>query len=340
MLNDPLLQRELWSQARRQYPSRGWTYPGPVWFLVLTLLPLVWWWKVGPESDSSLRTTLVVAGVLQSFLLALRSTLYCSVSMAYEVRQNTLAVLRSTPLSLLRAQIAKLIACLLPLWLELALLLVFNLAVYSWFGGIAVAVSTGLVLFLGTVTLLFGCFGLWLGSVVPDPEKAAGNARGVVLMLMPGTFVLEQLLSWPMLLVAGLIWICLVVQPQVRPGRAYQGGVAALILLLLLPLLYTFAQSGLHRFELSAYNPMCAVGSLAAERPAPHLLAAELKQAREDAEARGLRDEQSLERLAGTLSVEEVQRRATWHLLPTGVLYLLMAGVFFQLSYSRSKHCY
>ena len=109
---------------------------------------------------------------------------------------------------------------------------------------------------MAATSLFFGGFGLWLGSVVGDPERVSNSVRLVVSMLLLGTLLLAEALTWPLLLVGGLIWLWLVAQPQARPGQAYQGGVAALILLLLLPVFYTCAQTMLGEFDLSTYNPL------------------------------------------------------------------------------------
>ncbi len=255
-MRDRLLWRELSSQAYRRYPREGWTYPGASWFLTATLLPPAIFWKLTGGASFSSPDCLAVATVWQTWLLSLRSATYPAVSMAYDFREGTLPVLRATPIRLVWALTAKLIACLLPLWMELGVLLPVNLLCYGLLGDQSPSMIVALLGIMGATSLFFGGFGLWLGSVVGDPERVSNSVRLVVSMLLLGTPLLAEALTWPLLLVGGLIWLWLVAQPQARPGQAYQGGVAALILLLLLPVFYTFAQNMLGEFELSAYNPL------------------------------------------------------------------------------------
>ncbi|MBI3928173.1 MAG: hypothetical protein HY319_21700 [Armatimonadetes bacterium] len=344
LLSDRLLLRELSSQSRRRYPRASWSYPGPAWFLVwaLTLALAYWYWGFDASGAEVInpRVFLVTAGLLQLWLVAMRSIVYTSVSMAYEVRESTLPVLLSTPLSLVRALLAKLVACLLPLWLELALLLPFNLIFYVWIGGISATLALALNAFLFTVSLLFGGFGLWLGSIASDPEKAAGNARALAFMLLIGTLLLEKILAWWLLVIGVLIWICLVVQPQVRPRQAVHSGVIALLLLLSLPFVYKLTESRFHHFELSAYNPLRVVYTLANPKPAYHLVPDQIAAARAEAERTGNTVPVTLDQLTSAMTQEELLERALFHLLPTGAVYLLLAFVFFRLTVARARQYY
>ncbi|MCA9797283.1 MAG: hypothetical protein KC910_35980, partial [Candidatus Eremiobacteraeota bacterium] len=137
LFNDPLLRRELWSLAKRRYPKRSWSYPGPFWFLLVTLLVLFLQWEVHKVDSGGYLAFLCFLAAIQTLMISTRAAVYGAVSMAYDVRQNTIAVLRSTPHSLGWAVSAKLIAVMLPMWLELAGFLPLALLTYGWWGGVS-----------------------------------------------------------------------------------------------------------------------------------------------------------------------------------------------------------
>jgi ABC-type multidrug transport system permease subunit len=259
LLCDPLLLKELVSQARR--PARaGWTYRSPILFILVTLPPAVVYVKLRLSGQTSeAQTFFLVAALLQTWLLCLRSCLYTCASMAHEVRQGTIPVLLSTPLSLGRALAAKMTACLFPLWLELTVALPLALGVYSWQGETPASLVLGITAFQLAASLLFGGLGLWLGSLLPDPEKAANTARVLVVALLLATFLDGQYLPWPIVVVGLLLWVCLVWLPQVRPSQAVQGSIAALMMLLVLPVIYHVAQGFMNQIDLSTLNPLRAV---------------------------------------------------------------------------------
>ena len=254
----PLIQRELDQQVRFRGSPRGWAYAGPFWMLALTLVPLLAWSSACSTGDGPVNV-LIGASVLQTLLICVRSMVFPAVSVSHEIREKTLTVLRCTPAGTSQLLLIKLGTCLAPLLLEQAVLLPFNLAVYSFIGGIDPVLILKIQALMATVTMLFGSVGLWLGVVVGEPEKAATNARLVVFMGLIGCYMLEMALHWPLLLVGILIWVCLVIQPPSRPGQAYHSGVFALVLLLLLPFMYTFSESLLPDLKMSIYNPLVAL---------------------------------------------------------------------------------
>lgn len=256
MISNPLLLKELASQARR--PGRpGWAYPGPIWFLVVTLVPAIVFLRQGEEANP--RPFFLVAALFQMWLLAFRSTLYTSTSMASDVRQGTLPVLLSTPLSLSASLRAKLTACLLPLWLELLLSVPLALVVYSWQGGLPPAMIATVAAFLACASLLFGGLGMWLGGLLGDAEKAAKASRLLVGILLVATALGPQHVHGVIVLVGILLWVCLVWLPQVRPNQAVQGSIAALLILLVLPVIFAASQDLMRNFNLSVANPMHAL---------------------------------------------------------------------------------
>lgn len=261
MLSNPLLLKELASQARR--PGRaGWAYPGPIWFLVVTVAPAVVFLRQGSWEDA--RPYFLTAAMLQMWLLAFRSSLYAATSMATDVRQGTVPVLLSTPLSLASSLRAKLSACLLPLWVELGFALPLSLLVYSWRGTVPPGTILAVLAFLFTATLFFGGLGMWLGGLLGEPDRAARASRLLVAILLLATSLTPTQLPGPIVLVGLLLWVCLVWLPQVRPNQAVQGSVAALLILLVLPILYGVGRDLMAGFDLTAANPLRALYELGA----------------------------------------------------------------------------
>lgn len=320
--SDPLFLKEMAAQARRRL-KRGLTYPGLMWFFLFTHLPPIIFWRAGGEAANlDIRFFFAGSVLLQTWLLCLRSALYPSVSMACEVREGTVPVLLSTPLSLTRAMIAKLVACLLPLWCELLAVQPLFFGFYVWAEGISPYTVLAVNAFLLSVSLLFGCLGLWLGSQVADPEKAANHARLAVLMGLGGTLLLENLLTWPFLLVGAVVWMFLM--SPARPGHSYRGLIYALVVVVSLPLLLTLSQGALNNFQLSAFNPLYCVYNLSSSETTDHRVS-------------------TVER-AETALVESLpmvdddpQSRARMHLLPSSLIYLALGGLLFRLTLGRLR---
>lgn len=265
LLSNPLLLKELASQARR--PGRpGWAYPGPTWFLVVTVVPAIVFLRQGTWEHA--RTWFLTAAMLQMWLLAFRSSLYTATSTAADVRQGTVPVLLSTPLSLAGSMRAKLSACLLPLWVELGFALPLSLLVYSWQGQAQPLLVLAVTAFLFTATVLFGGLGMWLGGLLGEPERAARASRLLVAILLLATSLTPTQLPGPIVLVGLLLWVCLVWLPQVRPNQAVQGSIAALLILLVLPILYGVGRDLMAGFDLTAANPLRAVYELKPANPA------------------------------------------------------------------------
>jgi hypothetical protein len=330
--SDPLFLKEMAAQARRRL-KRGLTYPGLMWFFLFTHLPPIIFWRAGgQESGLDVRAFFSFSVLLQTWLVALRSSLYPAVSMACEMREGTVPVLLSTPLSLTRALSAKLVACLLPLWVEILAVQPLFFGFYVWAEGISLWTVLAVDGFLVAVSLLFGCLGLWLGSQLPEPERAANNAKLVVMMLLVGTLLLESLLTWPFLLVGSVVWMFLM-SPS-RPGQqSYRGLIYALVVVVSLPLLLSLSQGALYNFELGAFNPLRCVYSLGADVPANHLVPDLVDEAR--VREGGL--DTNLQQLKANFDGEETHRRARHHLLPASLVYLGLAILLFRLTLGRLR---
>lgn len=347
LMSNPLLLKELAAQVRR--PGRaGWSYPGPVWFLVVTVVPSIVFLRQGDPHDA--RPYFLVAALLQTWLLAFRSSLYTATSMATDVRQGTIPVLLSSPLALAGALRAKLVASLLPLWLELLLALPTALMVYSWQGDVATSVILTVTAFQLAASVLFSGLGMWLGALLGDPERAARTSRLVVGLAILGTSLTPTQLPGPIVLVGILLWICLVWLPQVRPSQAVQGSVAALVILLILPVLYSLGRDAMAGLDLTAANPLRAIHELMPANPmeASHqaLLAgdarfealrqeAEGSRAPEQALGYALRSDAAL--LARLDAVHQFQGLRT--LLPLGLIYVLGGLGLLRMARGRAASC-
>ncbi len=196
-----LLRREFLFQidGRRSYP-RG-VYPGVNWFALLCAGALLLEFnssRLAPESSTSVIDHFMFLSLAQVFLIALRSTVYCAISMSRDLQNHTAAVVRVSPVSRTLALGAKLTACLAPLWTELLLYLpvaILFFSVYLWLPPTVVAAAVG---FLLTVSLVFGTLGLAIGSTTSAPLQAARNSR---------LFVFFLLLFFPMLQVMSDGWM-------------------------------------------------------------------------------------------------------------------------------------
>lgn len=303
-----------------------------MWFFLFTHLPPIVFWRAGgEEAGFDIRFFFAGSVLLQTWLIALRSSLYPAVSMSCEVREGTVPVLLSTPMSLTRALSAKLFACLLPLWIEILAVQPLFFGFYVWAEHIPPLTVLAVDGFLLAVSLLFGCLGLWLGSQVPEPEKAANHAKLVVMMVLGGTLLLENLLTWPFLLVGSVVWMFLM--SPARPGQSYRGLVYALVVVVSLPLLLSLSQGALYNFQLSAFNPLYCVYNLGAPEPPDHLVPELVDEAR--VRAGGV--ETNLQHLKADMPASETERRARNHLLPASLIYLALGGLLFRLTLGRLR---
>ncbi len=207
-----LIRREFLFQldGRRAYP-RG-VYPGVNWFALLCIGVLLLEFnssRLAPESSSSAVDHFVLLTLGQVVLMAFRSTVYCALSFSRDLQNHTATVLRVTPVSQTLAMVAKLVACLAPLWIEIALFLPVSIlffSVYLWLPPLLVASTAP---FLIAISLVGGCLGLVVGSLTSQPQRAARNARSLIFLLcfIPAIQTLRD--SWfiPILVIA--IWMAM-----------------------------------------------------------------------------------------------------------------------------------
>ncbi len=350
MIAHPLLLKELASQARR--PGRpGWTYPGPGWFLVATLVPALLY--LVQDDPSAARSYFLASALFGLWLLALRSGLYAATSMASEVRQGTFSVLLSTPMTVSGATAAKLTACLLPLWLEILVALPAALLVYSRFGDVPPHLLVAVTAFQLVVSFLFAGFGLWMGSLLEDPERAAGTVRTLALVALPGTLLATRVMPDTMVVAGLTLWALLVWIPRIRPNQAIPSSVLALVLLLLLPFLPVMSTLGqdLRELDLNQIHPLHAVQSLTLPHPADpnHLALLEGDPDFEELRARGPKHfNSSPQNLAVRVQahpilrqrLEQAHRRAgLQRLLLLGLTYGLAGLLLIHLAVGRARKC-
>lgn len=226
-----LLRREFLFQldGRRAF-ARG-VYPGVNWFALLCIGVLLLEFnssRLAPESSSSVIDYFVLLTLGQVVLMAFRSTVYCALSFSRDLQNHTAAVLRVTPVSQTLAMVAKLVACLAPLWIEIALFLPVSIlffSVYLWLPPLLVASTAP---FLIAISLLGGCLGLVVGSLTSQPQRAARNARSLVFLLcfIPAIQALRD--SWfiPILVIG--MWMAVATRraPHKTPVLATLGTLA------------------------------------------------------------------------------------------------------------------
>ena len=323
-----LLYRELWSQSQRRYARPNWNYPGPVAWMAVTLFPLIWHLRFG-NSEGEFLGVFSVTTALLVVLMASRASLYNAVSSAHAFRQNTVVVTRTTPYSLATTQLAKLVACLLPLWVELVLNTALQLLAFSLLGGLPMTTVLGANLFLGAVTIVFGCLGAWLGMLHPDVSRAARTSSWVVFVILFFSLLLEALTNWAVLAILASVWTMLKLKSKQRTS-------VLLISLLVIPLIYVGTKDLPHEFRWGIFNPVTVVRGLSQNQPAEHLLWPEYRY--EGVQKRLERHE--IERLARSVPPPQAQARAHLFLLPVGLLYLGLAAIFFGWTHTRWRTAY
>ena len=305
-----LLRREFLFQldGRKPYPRA--VYPGVNWFALLCAGALLLEFnasRLSPETSETAIDHFTFLVMAQVFLIALRSTVYCSLSMSRDLQNHTATVVRVSPVSRTTVLTAKLCACLAPLWIELVLFLPVSLlffSVYLWLPPTVVAVA---VPFLIAVSLVAGCLGLVIGSTTTNPLQAARNARLLVFFLFFLVPVLKGMSEGWMIPLAGLVlWLSITTRRAPHRGTllvSFSG------LILLLGLFHSQAPRGV---ELSVLHPLNIVLDY---------FSTALQMA-----------------LRGQIWQPQSGGALLAHPLAIGGLYLALAGIFFLLARTRYAH--
>lgn len=253
-----LLRREFLFQldGRRAYP-RG-VYPGVNWFALLCVGALLLEFnasRLAPERSSTVIDHFTFLVLAQAFLITLRSSVYCALSMSRDLQNHAATVVRVSPISRSLTLLTKLCACLAPLWLELWLFLPVSLlffSVYLWLPPMLVVSATP---FLMACSLVAGCLGLAIGSTTMVPAQAARNARlftFYALFLVPMLKGISE--GWVLPLAGLALWLS--VTSRRAPHRNLFLGVFTTVLLAL----GLFHQSGLVGFSLANLHPLHVAG--------------------------------------------------------------------------------
>ena len=215
------LRREFLLQldGRRAY-SRG-VYPGVSWFALLCVAVLLLEFnesRLSPEQSHSVIENFTLLALGQCILLWLRSSVYCALSFSRDLQNQSVTVVRITPVSRTMTLLAKLCASLAPLWMELALFLPISLLFFSVYLSLPFLLVFSLTPFLFCLSVAAGCVGLAIGSLSAHPSKAIRNARLLTFFLLFFIPILREMSTSWFLPVAGLsLW--LLIYSRQAPNR-------------------------------------------------------------------------------------------------------------------------
>lgn len=301
-----LLRREFVFQldGRRTY-NRG-VYPGVNWFALICVGALLLEFnasRMAPESSGTVIDHFTFLTMAQAFLVTLRSSVYCALSMSRDLQNHTATVVRVSPISRNIAMAAKLCACLAPLWIELLLFLPVSLlffSVYLYLSPLVVASATP---FLIAASLMAGCLGLVIGSTTTIPHQAARNARlFVVLMLFLVPVLRGMSEGWMTPLIGLAFWMSITTRraPNRQLLLTVMGMVVGAMGLLQLGAPAGFSLGRLHPLQLS--------------------------------------NEFYSEALRGALPVWPDPSSPFAHPLVVGLVYLGLGGIFFLLARTRFSY--
>jgi len=205
------LRREFLLQldGRRSY-SRG-VYPGVSWFALLCVAVLLLEFnssRLSPEQSRSAIDNYTLLALGQCILIWLRSTVYCALSFSRDLQNQSVTVVRITPVSRTMTLLAKLCASLAPLWMELLLFLPISILFFSVYLSLPMLLVFSLTPFLFCLSLAAGCIGLAIGSLSSQPAQAIRNARLLTFFLLFFIPILKQMSSsWFLPLLGLSLWL-------------------------------------------------------------------------------------------------------------------------------------
>lgn len=231
-LSDPLIMLELTSQARRPN-ARHCSYPGPLWAALLALIPfcyLIWgrvdscWWY----------WTVCLIG--ETWLLLSRSGASTASSISVDVEQGVFSVLASSPLGVGRAVVSKMVAALLPLWIECSAL-TFVCWVSFTLGGEVPHLTMALAfVWQLSLSLLGASVGLILGVYCGDCAVAVKVYRRALLLCTVVLWLMGRVWDDPFIAIVLAIVFLLFVAPCVFPRQTGVFAVVATLAVALVPL--------------------------------------------------------------------------------------------------------
>jgi hypothetical protein len=245
----------------RKAPGRAGGYPGLFWAAIALSLPLLHQALVSYRLDflPERRGSFELAALWLIGLTCLRACTNCAASMAEEVQNHSVQLVRQLPRSggLVGLLLTKIAVTSVPLLLEWGLFAA--LAGMLWLLGVPLPecdpqrfLAVGL-----TSMFVFASLGLWIGARLAEPERAVNNSRVAVLMILVGWGLLESVLKGPSLLIAALIWMAFMFRSSPRVNSAFQGGVISAVVVLLLPQACTLGDLRLAQLSplMAAFHP-------------------------------------------------------------------------------------
>ncbi len=230
-----LLRREFLFQLDGRRAHARNIYPGPTWFALICVGAILLEFnssRLSPHGSHTATEYLSLMAAGLALLIGLRAAIYCAVSFSRDLQSQTASVVQVTPISANAVLVAKLCACLSPMWVELLMFAPIAAIFFSlhlpWY------LVLSIFAFLFILSLVGGCVGLAIGSMTPVPPFAARNARILafyLLLIVPIFTGMSEGVGLPVL--GLLLW--LILSSRQAPHRAFiLGGVSFLSSLVLL----------------------------------------------------------------------------------------------------------
>lgn len=235
-------------RLERKKAGQTGSYPGLFWAGLALSLPLIHRGLegYGIELLPDFQWTYSLAGVWLIWLTCLRACTGCAVSMAEAVQHHSVQLMRRLPgvVGVATLMVSKMLVTALPLFLE-------------WLLFVLVSVISGpealepwRFLAVGLCSMAFFCaLGLWIGTSIGEPERAANNALVAVVMTLIGWSLLEYVVKGPILLGVAVIWVTLVFRSNPRMASILQGLIAVATLLFVFTQATSFADLHLAQFS-------------------------------------------------------------------------------------------
>lgn len=171
---DPILIREM-TAASREPGKNMRSYPGPKISLACVMIPLIWYianFRGSGDRNSLCINCWTLSVWLQTVSAMIIASRTAAFSMEEDVRQDSMSVLVSSSRGCFRAIFAKLVAIMIPVWLDLAAGSVFLIIVYGMFGFMPVSVMAACGIMQMAAALLAGAYGIFAGETGLKSPKA------------------------------------------------------------------------------------------------------------------------------------------------------------------------
>ncbi len=337
---DPILIREM-TAASRDPGSNMRSYPGPKIMLFCILLPFAL--HIIPFSGQSLEERLgincwTLSAWLQTVAAMLIASRTAAISMEEDVRQDSMSVLVSSSRGCFRAILAKLVAIMVPVWLDLAAGSVFLIIVYGLFGSIPVPVMAACALMQMAAALLAGAYGILAGETgLKSPAPVALDIAALCLggqILSSDLFKNEPLAVSCILAGFVLVWIV----PRFFPKMSVLVSVLVLAGIAAFPLV---PKQSCQWLALANLTPLRACVSVTSELNVPDQIyfnyLYEGFSADEAVDCMNFGSSEEKERCKNTFAnLQVIGFRIIW-LFATALFYVLLTVMVFYLSVSKAR---